>query len=271
MGNDLFDELWNERRPFSRFEALLYMIRSSENGRFEFSQRVIAVKWDRTRDWVRALLKKLQKSGIKVVSENGTTVVVFSVEQLAFFVEHPSEHPTLHPTEHTTNETINQNVTKVNTPPYTPPNTPVSIPLKEQEIKKEETLPLIIPFKEEINKEEEIEKKRKTVNGRRKENDLSAAKAALNERKKKFYESLVPYVGKYTKEMVREFYDYWTEFNRSQTHMRYELERTWELGKRLATWAKRSEVKARPRNNMSIGVVLHNTDKDYEETRKQLW
>ena len=30
-------------------------------------------------------------------------------------------------------------------------------------------------------------------------------------RKEKFYQSLVPYVAKYGKDMVRAFYDYWTE------------------------------------------------------------
>lgn len=158
-GYGIIDELWNERRQFSRFEAVCDMILCSENGRFEYSQRKIAFKWGRTRDWVRALLKKLQKSGIKVVSENGTTVVEFSVEQLAFFVEHTSQHPTLHPTLHPTNEIVNQQVAGINTPPYTPGDTPVSIPLKEQEAEKEESVPLNNPlYKEE--KEEEKEKQK---------------------------------------------------------------------------------------------------------------
>jgi hypothetical protein len=54
-----------------------------------------------------------------------------------------------------------------------------------------------------------------------------------------FYSSLVSYVGKYSKEMVRAFYDYWSEWNKSGTKMKWELKETWEVSKRLATWNKR--------------------------------
>ncbi len=71
--------------------------------------------------------------------------------------------------------------------------------------------------------------------------DAAHAAALLEERKEDFYKSLVPYVNKYGKEMVRAFFDYWSEFNKSRTRMRYELEQTWELPKRLATWASRDK------------------------------
>ena len=38
--------------------------------------------------------------------------------------------------------------------------------------------------------------------------------------------------------MIREFYEYWTEPNKSNTKFRYELERTWSLDRRLKTWNK---------------------------------
>ena len=38
---------------------------------------------------------------------------------------------------------------------------------------------------------------------------------------------------------LREFFDYWSETNKSRTRMRYELERTWDAARRLATWASR--------------------------------
>lgn len=173
-GYDLFDELWNERRPFSRFEAVLYMIRSSENGRFEFSQRKIAFKWGRTRDWVMALLKKLKKCGIMIEGTRDLTVVSFSVEQLAVFVEHTSEHTSEHTTLHTTNRVVNQNVAKANTPPNTPPYTPPSIPLKEQEADKEESVPLNNPlYKEEKEEEKEKQKNSSLTSAmKREERDL---------------------------------------------------------------------------------------------------
>ena len=68
-----------------------------------------------------------------------------------------------------------------------------------------------------------------------------APSAKINVRKMDFYNSLVPYVDKYGKEMVRDFYDYWTEPNRSRTKMRFELERTFEVSRRLSTWAAREK------------------------------
>ena len=60
----------------------------------------------------------------------------------------------------------------------------------------------------------------------------------LEKRKKAFYEELVPYVEKYGKDMVRAFYEHWSEPNKSKTKMRFELERTWETPRRLATWER---------------------------------
>ena len=69
----------------------------------------------------------------------------------------------------------------------------------------------------------------------------AAACAAALARKQKFYDSLVQYVEKYGKEMIREFFDYWSEMNRSQTMMRFEQQRTWETARRLAMWASRDK------------------------------
>lgn len=67
----------------------------------------------------------------------------------------------------------------------------------------------------------------------------SGLKVSLPDRKTAFYESLVTYVPTYGKDMIRKFFDYWTELNKSQTKMRWELERVFEIKKRLSTWASR--------------------------------
>ena len=85
-----------------------------------------------------------------------------------------------------------------------------------------------------------------------------AAKAATLSRKDSFYQSLVPFVGQYPKEMIRAFYDYWSEINRSGTKMRYELEKTWELPRRLVTWATRERMPSKT----DIGVVLKDNSPD---------
>lgn len=35
----------------------------------------------------------------------------------------------------------------------------------------------------------------------------------------------------------KEFFEYWSEPNKSNTKMRFELEKTWHLGRRIARWA----------------------------------
>jgi hypothetical protein len=54
-----------------------------------------------------------------------------------------------------------------------------------------------------------------------------------------FKDSLLIYKDKYQVNMLKEFYNYWTEPNQSKTKMRFELEKTWSLDRRLETWAKR--------------------------------
>ena len=68
-----------------------------------------------------------------------------------------------------------------------------------------------------------------------------AAIAATLSRKERFYESLVPFVEKYGAAMIREFFDYWSEMNKSQTKMRFEQQPTWETSLRLVTWANRDK------------------------------
>lgn len=93
-----------------------------------------------------------------------------------------------------------------------------------------------------------------------------AAKAATLKRKDEFGKTLVPYMEKYGKEMIRAFFEYWSELNKSETKMRCEMQKTWEVGKRLATWAGR-ETNRRP--NADVGTVLHdNSQSKYDE---MLW
>ena len=47
------------------------------------------------------------------------------------------------------------------------------------------------------------------------------------------------YLKMYGKPMLEEFIDYWTEMNISGKKMRYQKERTFDISRRLKTWAKR--------------------------------
>lgn len=88
---------------------------------------------------------------------------------------------------------------------------------------------------------------------------------SLENRRSKFYDSLVPYVGKYPKEMIRDFYDYWSETDRGvKPKMRFEKQTSWELSKRLARWE---------RNNRPRGVApAHATSRldQYKEIARQI-
>lgn len=60
-------------------------------------------------------------------------------------------------------------------------------------------------------------------------------------RAKDFYDSLKPFLQTYKPKMLRDFYEYWIEPNKSQTKMRFELETTWDTARRLSTWASRED------------------------------
>ena len=122
------------------------------------------------------------------------------------------------------------------------------------------------------NDKEYLKDKEKTnVNVSKKESEKVgvAAEAATSARKEKFYASLVPFVDKYGKDMIRDFFDYWSEMNRSKTKMRFEQQATWELALRLKTWADREKIPKKD-GNPKVGVVL--TDNSLTKYKKEdLW
>jgi hypothetical protein len=79
----------------------------------------------------------------------------------------------------------------------------------------------------------------------------------LEKRKNKFYNELIPYVEKYSAEMIRKFYDYWTELNKSGKTMRWESERFFEIPKRIATWHKNDN---KFKNNLTINQTKNLDD-----------
>jgi hypothetical protein len=59
----------------------------------------------------------------------------------------------------------------------------------------------------------------------------------IEERKQKFALMLKPFVEKYGREFIKDFYLYWSEETQDHKHLKYELEKTWSLERRLSTWA----------------------------------
>lgn len=66
---------------------------------------------------------------------------------------------------------------------------------------------------------------------------VNVIKNNIEERKLKFASTLKPFLVKYGKEMLNNFYTYWTEPNKSNTKFKQELQKTWSLAGRLETWA----------------------------------
>ena len=152
--------------------------------------------------------------------------------------------------------------------PISPPNPPKNPPFIQKETENEkENLSPTPPIKEKDKEKEKAspqpslrkkEKDKLLVCGKTKESGISFSSVAgatsdeqkdlrkeierkkklMEGRRVKFYNSLVPFVQMYGKAMVRDFFDYWSEPNKSETQMRYELERTWSLNLRLAYWSR---------------------------------
>lgn len=61
---------------------------------------------------------------------------------------------------------------------------------------------------------------------------------SIESRKLKFANTLKPFVDIYGRDIIKEFYEYWTEPNKSNTKFKQELLKTWSLERRLKTWTK---------------------------------
>jgi len=75
----------------------------------------------------------------------------------------------------------------------------------------------------------------------------------IEDRKAKFNLVLSQYITEYGTETVQSFSEYWTEHNPNGRKMRYEMERVFDIPRRLKTW-KRNEGKfKRTSNNLPKG------------------
>lgn len=65
----------------------------------------------------------------------------------------------------------------------------------------------------------------------------------LEKRKQEFYESLLPFKEQYPAGLLSQFFEYWSEPNKSNTKMRFETEKTWSLPLRLRRWAANEKIR----------------------------
>ena len=132
---------------------------------------------------------------------------------------------------------------------------------------KSETKPTaLFPVSESKAKESNIEEKRREETRIKEINTAGDKSPTLAERQKEFYNSLVPYTNQYTKTMVREFYEYWTEHSANGKKMRFEKEKVFDTARRLKTWAARAreepKVLTTTQNYTGAEVDFKNMNRD---------
>ena len=72
----------------------------------------------------------------------------------------------------------------------------------------------------------------------KKEKSSAKKEKSIPDRKQGLKERLYPFLEKYSREMLNDFYSYWTEMNEGGKKMRFEMQKVFDVGRRLATWAK---------------------------------
>ncbi len=78
----------------------------------------------------------------------------------------------------------------------------------------------------------------------------------IEERKLKFADTLKPFLEKYGRDMLSDFYKYWTEPNKSGTKFKQELLKTWDTSRRLETWSRNDFNKTKPEKKEEIQQTI---------------
>ena len=240
------NDMWNEARTFSSCEAWLDLIQSARfeatprmesiggrevsytRGQYPASIRFLSKRWHWTERRVRTFLSFLKRENMITLSkEQGMNIIT-----LVKYNEY-NGNPT-DTTSDTTNDTgiINEiNELRLQVTQLTTQLLTQQVTHRPKEPEKRHT-----GDTKQIKENNIIKETTTNVVAKK-----DAAKAATLSRKEEFYRSLIPFLNQYPREMIRGFYDYWSEMNKSQTKMRFEQQPTWEVSKRLATWAKREK------------------------------
>ena len=270
LSRKFFDnKIWQAARAFSECEAWIDLIQSARfeaspitsrigcyevtwgRGQYPASNRFLSKKWGRSEQWVKSFLGKLKRENM-IFTENSQGVNVITLINFDKYNGEPIDNPLSNPPNNPLN---NMDINELQG---------LVTHLITQQLTH---LQKLQPTSNPNNKKEEENTKETTPNGVAKK---VAAKAATLSRKDSFYQSLVPFVGLYPKEMIRSFFDYWSELNKSGSKMRFELEKTWELPRRLSTWAARERMPAK--TDSDIGVVLtDNSPGKYDSPQEKKW
>lgn len=251
------NEMWKEAREFSECEAWLDLIQSARfeatdkayseliggreisysRGQYPASISFLMKRWRWSEKKVRCFLAKLKKRGmITTCHKQGMNVITLCNYEEYNPVEKPDKGK------------VKGNDKGIDTPLEINELQSLGASLraelratKEEFAKKLEELGQAKGNKKKKDKEDIKE----SPYGDKKD----AALAATLSRKQEFGESLIPFLDIYPQEMIRAFFDYWSEMNKSGTKMRFEQQPTWEASKRLVTWANKDKTYGNNRSN----------------------
>lgn len=261
------NDMWNEARTFSSCEAWLDLIQSARfeatprmesiggrevsytRGQYPASIRFLSKRWHWTERKVRTFLAFLRRENMITLSkEQGMNII--TLVKYNDYNGNPTDTASDTNNDTGCDTTILQEINELRSQVTQLTTHLLTQPVTHQQNETEERH---TGDTKQIKGKNNIKENSTNV-----ESKKAAAKAATLSRKNVFYQSLVSYVGQYPKEMIRAFFDYWSELNKSETKMRYELEKTWELPRRLATWANRERMPSKT----DIGVVLQDNSLD---------
>lgn len=78
----------------------------------------------------------------------------------------------------------------------------------------------------------------------------------IEDRKLKFADTLKPFLSTYGRDMLSDFYKYWTEPNKSGTKFKQEMLKTWDVSRRLETWSRNDFNKTKPEKKEEIQQTI---------------
>jgi len=88
----------------------------------------------------------------------------------------------------------------------------------------------------------------------------------IDKRKQDFKKSLIPFLDKYGKELIKEFFEYWTEHGLKDKKMKFEKQKSFGIARRLVTWEKNNQ-KWKQNNN----TKKSNYEANIEANRNRSW
>ncbi len=80
-------------------------------------------------------------------------------------------------------------------------------------------------------------------------NKVLNIKNNIEERKLKFADALKPFLDEYGRDMLNDFYFYWTEHGENDKKLRFEKEKTFGISQRLRTWFSRNPKQYQKEDN----------------------